>query len=184
MVRTFSLIALLASASLFVAPAMADDEELVRLPGQGEFRDPLKRDKTKGDRLKPGAGLLVSFDTDENGRISTTEISAGIPVAFKAADGNEDGYLTAIEQQEWAANLPTRDDSLANPFRFDPNLDKRVYLEEFTKVITDLGVDYADEASGEIIITELKAYEPKRKRTLNPFDRENVSSRNGQRRRN
>lgn len=184
MVRTISLIVMLASASVFVSPAMADDDELVRLPGQGEFRDQKKREETKGDRLKPGAGLLVSFDTDENGRISTSEIGVGIPIAFKAADENEDGYLTAIEQQEWASSLPTRDDSLANPFRFDPNLDKRVYLEEFAKVITDLGIDYADEASGDIIVTELKAPKQKPKRTLNPFDRENVSDRTRQRRRN
>ena len=33
--------------------------------------------------------------------------------------------LQMLEQQAWARSLPTRDNSLANPVRFDPNLDRR-----------------------------------------------------------
>ncbi|MEO0450634.1 MAG: hypothetical protein AAFZ74_10005 [Pseudomonadota bacterium] len=146
----------LVSLSLSVQ-AQVDEDELVRLPGQGEVRNPDLREHAKADRLKPGAGLFLTFDEDQDGRISATEIDAGIPVAFESADKNADGYLTALEQQDWAQSLPTRDDSLANPFRFDPNLDRRVDLEEFTLVINNLGADYADESSGDILVTDLKA---------------------------
>ena len=159
----------LATASLALSAnaqieSSVDEDELVRLPGQGEVREAGLRDRTKAKRLKPGAGLLLTFDKDEDGRISTSEINAGIPIAFTSADRNEDGYLTALEQQDWAASLPTRDDSLANPFRFDPNLDRRVDLEEFTLVINNLGIDYADEVSGDILVADLKAPDIRRER--------------------
>lgn len=141
------------------APAIAqvDEDEILRLPGQGELRAPGSRAQDKPERLKPGAGLFLTFDENQDGRISAFEIDAGIPIAFQMADKNADGYLTALEQQDWAAELPTRDDSLANPFRFDPNLDRRVDLEEFTMVIVNLGSDYADEATGDVIVADLKA---------------------------
>ena len=157
MIRAISIASLATLGLAISAHAQADEDELVRLPGQGEIRSEGLREQAKATRLKPGAGLFITFDQDENGRISTSEIDAGIPIAFKNADQNQDGYLTALEQQDWAAGLPTRDDSLANPFRFDPNLDRRVDLDEFTSVIKKLAEDYADEASGEIIVSDLKA---------------------------
>ena len=164
MIRSLALLALVANLPLASAYAFPDDDEIVRLPQQGQVRDRQTRDKVRADRLKPGGGLFVSFDSDGNGSISLEEISAGIPLAFAAADTNEDGQLTAIEQQAWAASLPTRDDSLANPVRFDPNLDRRVSIAEFTAVISDLGVAYADETTGEIIVADLKALRPERAR--------------------
>ena len=157
MIRSVSLAAIAIACLSIPAHAQADEDELVRLPGQGELRDSSLRQRAQADRLKPGAGLFITFDADNDGRISQSEIDAGIPTAFAEADNNEDGYLTALEQQDWARSLPTRDDSLANPFRFDPNLDRRVDLEEFTLVISNLGLDYADEVSGDIIIADLKA---------------------------
>lgn len=163
MIRSLSLAALTAACLSVTAHAQAaDEDELVRLPGQGEVRDASLRERAKADRLKPGAGLFITFDSDNNGRISQSELDTGIPAAFARADKNADGYLTALEQQDWARSLPTRDDSLANPFRFDPNLDRRVDLEEFTLVINNLGFDYADEVSGDIIIADLKAPRPSR----------------------
>lgn len=147
-----------------------DDDELVRLPGQGELRKQDPKDRAKPKRLKPGAGLLITFDSDQDGRVTQPEMDAGIPIAFARADKNEDAYLTALEQQDWAASLPTRDDSLANPFRFDPNLDRRVDLEEFASVINNLGADYADETSGEIIIADLAAPEPRRNARRDQFE--------------
>lgn len=162
MIRSITLAALSAACLTISAHAQVDEDELVRLPGQGELRDDALRQRAQADRLKPGAGLFITFDSDSNGRISRTEIDAGIPAAFETADNNADGYLTALEQQDWARSLPTRDDSLANPFRFDPNLDRRVDLDEFTLVINNLGLDYADETSGDIIISDLKAPRPSR----------------------
>lgn len=162
MIRSFSLAALAVACVSVSAHAQAEEDELVRLPGQGELRDDSLRQRAQADRLKPGAGLFITFDTNNDGRISQAELDAGIPAAFTQADSNEDGYLTALEQQDWARSLPTRDDSLANPFRFDPNLDRRVDLDEFTLVISNLGRDYSDEVSGDIIIADLKAPRPTR----------------------
>lgn len=172
MIRVLTTLAVLASTSLIVmAETPIDDDEIVRLPIQGEVRDAETRNHVKADRLKPAGGLFVSFDTDKSGTISEAEIATGIRVAFAEADANEDGSLTALEQQAWAASLPTRDDTLANPVRFDPNLDRRVDLDEFSNVITDLGVSYSDEMSGDIIIASLKALEPENKRRgFNLFD--------------
>ncbi|MEO0607439.1 MAG: hypothetical protein AAFY82_04355 [Pseudomonadota bacterium] len=161
MIKTLSLLALSAICIAAPAQADADEDEIVRLPGQGEVRDEALRKQAKSARLKPGAGLLISFDEDRDGRISQAEVEAGIPVAFEDADANEDGSLTAFEQQDWAESLPTRDDSLANPFRFDPNLDRRVDLDEFTMVIVNLAEDYADEESGDIVVADLKAPRPR-----------------------
>lgn len=162
MIRSISLAALALAGLSLSAHAQADEDELLRLPGQGEVRDEALRQRAQADRLKPGAGLFITFDTNNDGRINQTEINAGIPAAFSDADVNADGFLTALEQQDWARNLPTRDDSLANPFRFDPNLDRRVDLDEFTLVINNLGLDYADEVSGDIIIADLKDPRPLR----------------------
>jgi len=143
--------------SLGAQPAFAEDDTLVRLPGSGEVKS--DRDKTilKSDKLKPGGGLLASFDRDGDGRISDAELDAGIAIAFAAADGNGDGVVTAIEQQKWAASLPTRDDSLANPVRFDPNLDRRVSFTEFSSVITDLSQDYRGDGHAELRVASLRA---------------------------
>jgi hypothetical protein len=157
MIRSLTILGLIALGTSLSVHAQVDEDEILRLPGQGEVRSPQLRERAKADRLKPGAGLFLTFDSNEDGRISQFEIDAGIPLAFRIADRNEDGFLTALEQQDWAASLPTRDDSLANPFRFDPNLDRRVDIDEFTTVIVNLGTDYADETTGDILVADLKA---------------------------
>lgn len=173
MIRTLTALALLASTAALAPVAIAEDDEIVRLPSQGAVRDDRTRNRVKAERLKPGGGLFVTFDTNEDGTISPDEISRGIPLAFASADTNEDGALTALEQQAWSDSLPTRDETLSNPVRFDPNLDRRVELAEFTAVISDLGQVYADEVSGNISIAALKAPDPEpKRRTLNPFDNE------------
>lgn len=142
--------------ALMPLPVMAD-EELVRLPGKGELRTPEQAATDRPVMLKPGSGLFMTFDSDTNGAISAMEIEAGIPVAFRRADRNGDGYLTALEQRAWADSLPTRDDSLANPVRFDPNLDRRVSLEEFNQVINSLAHDFRKEGAVEILLVNLRA---------------------------
>lgn len=132
------------------------DDEIVRLPMPGEVKPdaPFKDDQPK--RLVPGGGLFLSFDANADGRISQAELDSGISEAFANADASGDGALTALEQQAWASSLPTHDDSLANPVRFDPNLDRMVSVSEFSSVITDLAVTYA-EPSGDILVASLKA---------------------------
>jgi len=141
----------------------ASAQDPVRLPGQGQIkRDAVPPQLRETERLIPGGGLLVSFDTDGDGRVSDDELLTGIDAAFLAADQNEDGYLTPLEQISWSESLPTRDASLSNPARFDPNLDRRVNPEEFSMVITGFAEDVADSETGEIIIASLRRTRPER----------------------
>ena len=168
------------TTSLFLAvlalPALAgpetqDEDEVVRLPGSGEVKTEQARVQLKADRLKPGGGLLASFDEDNNRKISAEELDAGIRAAFTAADANGDDELTAIEQMDWADSLPTRDDSLANPVRFDPNLDRRVSFSEFRAVILDLARDYRKDEP-ELRLASLKAPKEEKRELINIFDGE------------
>ena len=143
--------------------AAAEDDTLVRLPGTGEVKSEITREKLQADKLKPGGGLLASFDADEDGRVTRAELEAGIEAAFKAADTKEDGWLTAFEQQDWANSLPTRDDSLTNPVRFDPNLDRRVTFAEFSSVITNLWADYREEGYRELRVSSLRSTRDERR---------------------
>jgi len=142
----------------------AGEDEIVRLPGQGLTKPEARTKRGTPDRLVPGGGLFLSFDVNEDGRITREELIAGTRAAFLKADANGDGYLTAFEQISWAESLPTRDDTLANPVRFDPNLDRQVSPEEFESVIFELAGHYVDEASEDIRLAALKAPEPKPER--------------------
>lgn len=156
-------------ASLFMSAlpvsAQAEDEgdDIVRLPGQGLVKPDTAPAQRKLGKLVPGGGLFASFDADDDGRISAIELVDGTRAAFLAADANGDGQIGALEQQDWAAGLPTRDDSLANPVRFDPNLDRVVTFEEFESVITELATNYQDE-QGVIEMAKLSAPDPKPER--------------------
>ncbi|PKP83197.1 MAG: hypothetical protein CVT79_02695 [Alphaproteobacteria bacterium HGW-Alphaproteobacteria-18] len=112
----------------------------------------------KPERLVPGGVLIVSFDANGDGIITQEELREGIAAAFALADANGDGELTALEQQAWAANMPVRDDTLANPVRFDPNLDRIVTYEEFYTVVLQLAASYQD-ASGNVSVASLAAPE-------------------------
>ena len=90
--------------------------------------------------------------------VSASE-AAGLVESDKP-DANADGSLSALEQQDWANNLPTRDDTLANPVRFDPNLDRIVNVTEFVTVVAQLTLDHAD-PDGNIYLSKLAAPEPK-----------------------
>lgn len=152
----------------------SEGDDIVRLPvqGQGQMKEERLnapyRDSKPPKRLIPGGGLMVSFDSNGDGRISLTELRDGSAAAFLKADANGDGYLTALEQQAWAASLPTHDDSLANPARFDPNLDRMVSFDEFNDVISKFASDYAEEGTGEIILANLKAKDQRPERREKP----------------
>lgn len=165
MIRTIApLLFVLVATPAMPAAGETDQDAVVRLPGSGEVKSEEDRSKLNMDRLKPGGGLLASFDSNDDGRISQGELETGIQDAFAEADANNDEQLTAIEQQQWAASLPTRDDSLANPVRFDPNLDRRVSFAEFSNVIMDLARDYREEDQQELHVAALKAPKEDRKR--------------------
>lgn len=157
------LSALLLATLPAVAQAEGDGDDIVRLPGQGLVKPDGLPAELKLERLVPGGGLIASFDTNGDGRVSALELKDGIRAAFTAADANEDGQLSALEQIDWAESLPTRDDTLANPVRFDPNLDRVVTFEEFAAVINQLAGNYQD-ADASIDIARLSAPEPKAER--------------------
>ncbi len=130
------------------------DDSLVRLPDRmqrrffGRFRS--------SDSLKfvPGGALILSFDKDNNELISQSELRTGINEAFDLADKNLSGYLSIFEQKEWASTLKVRDDTLANPVRFDPNLNGSISYEEFAGVILMLAKQYQNE-KGTILFESL-----------------------------
>lgn len=159
MLRFIILTAFCAALSGF---AFAQDEDLVRLPGQGEIKEDAPR-VSGAQRLVPGGGLLLSFDTDSDGQITPTEVAAGINAAFATADANGDKRISPLEQISWSKGLPTRDASLENPARFDPNLDRIVKEPEFTEIVHLLAGIYADETTGNIPVTKLKAAEQRRR---------------------
>ena len=138
----------------------ADADDIVRLPGQGRLRPDAPHGRHASGRLVPGGGLIVSFDANDDGHVTPDELRTGAVAAFAAADANADGSLSALEQQDWANSLPTRDDTLANPVRFDPNLDRIVSVTEFVAVVAQLTLDHAD-PDGNIYLSKLATPEPK-----------------------
>ena len=135
-------------------------DDIVRLPGQGRLKPDAPHGRHASGRLVPGGGLIVSFDANDDGHVTPDELRTGAVAAFAVADANADGSLSALEQQDWANNLPTRDDTLANPVRFDPNLDRIVSVTEFVAVVAQLTVDHAD-PDGNIYLSKLATPEPK-----------------------
>lgn len=142
---------------LVLPMAASADQDLVRLPGQGELKPDAAAYASDIGRLIPGGGLLLSFDTNRDGRITDAEISTGIEAAFIFADANADGRMTPLEQIKWTETLPTRDASLANPARFDPNLDRVVRNEEFNEIVHAFAARYKDETIGAIPVEALKS---------------------------
>lgn len=157
------LAAILLAALPVSAQAEDDGDDLVRLPGQGLVKPDTGPAQRNLGRLVPGGGLFASFDANADGRISAAELADGTRAAFLLADANRDGELGALEQQDWAAGLPTRDDTLSNPVRFDPNLDRIVTFEEFQTVIAQLATNYQDD-KGTIELARLSAPDPRPER--------------------
>lgn len=153
------VLSFLAMQFVGTSSADVDDKGLVRLPGQGELKEGSNR-LEGSERLVPGGGLLLSFDEDQNGKITQEEIQRGIEAAFSLADSNEDRRITPLEQVKWIETLPTRDESLANPARFDPNLDRSVRMFEFKEIILALASEFSDASTGTIAINSLMADKP------------------------
>lgn len=160
------VLAAAASLILMVPASFAQDapdsDEIVRLPGQGMVKSDDFYSGRAGPapkKLVPGGGLIISFDANQDGTVTAEELSIGADAAFQTADANQDGDLTALEQQAWAQKLPTRDDTLTNPLRFNPNLDRSVSLEEFVSVVTKLAGDYSEGANGAIQLAALEAHD-------------------------
>lgn len=161
----FSLRALVAALAFPVLAGQAGaettpvvDDDIQRIekstrPDRDRLRGP---DGKPPMKLKDGASLFMSFDADRDGRVVASEIETGITEAFAAADKDGGGFISVLEQQSWAESLRPVDSSLANPVRFDPNLDRRISFGEFNAVILGLAEDFSDEATGDVILADLK----------------------------
>lgn len=160
--RILACLAVSTALPFLMAAGDAETDDIVRLPGEAQ-RANGGPPQPKGMRYVPAGGLFASFDTNQDGTITAEELITGIRAAFAEADANEDGNLSALEQQAWAANLPIRDDTLANPVRFDPNLDRIVTPEEFEYVLLQLARNYQDE-NGNIPVKSLLVREKEERR--------------------
>lgn len=149
-----AMAALAQSSEIQIASA---EDDIVRLPGQGELKPEAAKKIIGAERLISGGGLILSFDADADGKITMAELESGVAIAFETADRNDDGRITPLEQMAWADGLPTRDTSLANPARFDPNLDRVVREAEFTEVVISFASGLADETTGDIHLERLKS---------------------------
>ena len=168
--ETGDVVILTNGSSVILTPAPLGDE-LVLLPGQGETKDETRRPARTPKRLVPGGGLLMSFDLNKDGSVSGAEITTGAALAYARADANNDGNLTALEQQDWAETLPTRDETLSNPSRFDPNLDRSVTREEFVSVVEQIAAAYIKDGDGALTVAELAAPEKRADWGDRPFER-------------
>ena len=160
--RILACLAVSAALPIVMAVGDAEVDDIVRLPGESQRANGGPQ-QPKGMRYVPAGGLFASFDVDENGLITREELVTGIHAAFAQADTNEDGSLSALEQQAWAASLPIRDDTLANPVRFDPNLDRIVTFGEFESILLELAENYHDE-NGDIPVKGLLVPEKEERR--------------------
>lgn len=121
----------LAVLAVCSAPALAQDVDRIdRITGQvspgGSHRAP---DGVKV--VAPGALVFARFDANLDGVITLAEIDAGAPMAFAVADKNGDGQISGFEQSDWASNMGSTADVLANAMTFDIDLDRAVTKAEF-----------------------------------------------------
>lgn len=193
-----AIIGLTLGSSLFLGTGFAETEEtLQRLPAtnaQESRGGPLGRasdsDGKKANRPKPrkrlvaGGGLLQSFDADNDGIVTKTDLVEAVPVLFSVIDTNQNTYITALEQIAWAQALPFRDASLANPVRFDPNIDSRVTLKEFSYVMNQLFQQYASEETGTVLVADLYQIPKREDRGKKPPPPKRGDGKKGERPRN
>lgn len=170
--------------ALLAMPATAQEttDDIVRLPGKGLLKDrpgpAFNANRPK--KLLPAGGLMMTFDINDDGFVTRAELAAGTAAAFQAADSNQDGNLSALEQQDWAHSLPTWDDTLLNPVQFNPNLDSIVSEEEFASVINQLAESYSEEQSGRIRLANLAVEDRRADRFKQPTGRNGPPTRRDQ----
>lgn len=86
--------------------------------------------------ISADALVFTSFDTDNDMRVTSAELDAGITREFARADANHDGSLQPIEFQNWS-NAALGGQMLP-PYRldFDRNVDNVITAEEFRNELT------------------------------------------------
>lgn len=106
-------------------------------------RDDEDRRQESGQTLKPGGLLFVTFDSNDDYRITQEEVSAGIARAFAEADANGDGVIAMLELSNWSNRVLGGSGARPGRFDFDSNADMRISREEFTSTLNEFGASYA-----------------------------------------
>src|SRR5262245_34472199 len=112
------------------------------------------RDRDAGPREAPrvllsaDALLFASFDANNDLRIETAEIEAGVAREWARADANNDGELAPIEFQNWM--MLALGGSNAPPYRldFDRNVDNSITRAEFETEMRSRAQDYDENSDG------------------------------------
>ena len=105
-------------------------------PGQSENRQPIRA------LLSTDAMLFVSFDTNNDLRVTSDEIEAGITREFARADTNHDGTIGPLEFQTWSNAVLGGQQTAPYRLDFDRNVDNVITLQEFHDEIVARAHDY------------------------------------------
>lgn len=92
--------------------------------------------------------VFTSFDTDDDLRVTSAELEAGVTAEWARADANSDGTLQPLEFQTWS-DWALGGNQLA-PFRldFDRNVDNSITEDEFRTELLGRFSDYDKDEDG------------------------------------
>lgn len=120
--------------------------------------------------VKPGALLLATFDTNQDFQITEAEIEAGARQTFKIADADQDGFMSPLEQREWASRIGSDADVIANPTTFPSALPAQVTEDEFVFGLQTFAQRFETPVSDDSEETEILirnfTFEPERTRPV------------------
>lgn len=102
--------------------------------------------------IHSGALLLASFDTNQDFLVTDAEIESGARNTFKIADADNDGFMTAIEQRNWASKITGEGDVLENSQFFHSEIPNQVTEDEFVNGIQIFSTNFENE-DGNILFT-------------------------------
>jgi hypothetical protein len=105
--------------------------------------------------LSADALAFVSFDADDDLRLTTPELEAGVAREWRRADRDNDGSLTPLEFSDWS-NTALGGAQLA-PFRldFDRNVDNVISQTEFLTEFRARAEDYDANHDGVVSRAEM-----------------------------
>ncbi|MAP94392.1 MAG: hypothetical protein CMK07_05515 [Ponticaulis sp.] len=105
--------------------------------------------------VKPGGILFSTFDANKDFEITEDEIEVGARQAFVFADADGDGYMSPLEQRNWAGRISSESDVLANPTTFLSALPGQVTEDEFVEGLLTFSQRFADASEdGRIFIRD------------------------------
>ncbi|MDB2439199.1 hypothetical protein N9W89_10830 [Hellea sp.] len=156
---------------------------------------PNKKLERRGERIKgpitaisAGGMLFASFDRNEDYTVDSTEFTAGVSRAFKAADKDASKTLSLFELEDWRKAALGSLDAAPGTLAFDKDYNQRVTRDEFDHAL-DFVFKVGDKNDdGRLEFLELvKVFEMPRRPVLddeeNAIDRVNRQGRQNEQRR-